>query len=88
MTTFHRPRQPGASLAHKAAPRITKFEPIPASYARGRNPPFRMDLGNILTAAEFGEITQAGSMSFHCVGDAGGVKNPEPQKLVERGLEQ
>jgi hypothetical protein len=27
-------------------------------------------------------------MSFHCVGDTGGVKNPEPQKLVERGLEQ
>jgi len=27
-------------------------------------------------------------MSFHCVGDTSGVKNPEPQKLVERGLKQ
>jgi hypothetical protein len=88
MTTFHRPRQPGASLAQRAAPRITKFEPIPAPFAQGRNGPFRMDLGEILTAEEIREITDAGSVSFHCVGDTGGVKNPEPQKLVERGLEQ
>ena len=27
-------------------------------------------------------------MSFHCVGDTSGVKNPEPQKLVERGLKK
>lgn len=27
-------------------------------------------------------------LSFHCLGDSGGVKNPEPQRLVERGLEQ
>jgi hypothetical protein len=47
-----------------------------------------MDLGEILTADEIREITDAGSMSFHCVGDTGGVKNPEPQKLVERGLER
>jgi hypothetical protein len=88
MTTFHRPRQPGASLAQRAAPRNTKFEPIPALFAQGRNGPFRMDLGEILTADEIREITDAGSVSFHCVGDTGGVKNPEPQKLVERGLEQ
>jgi hypothetical protein len=47
-----------------------------------------MDLGEILTADEIREITDAGSMSFHCVGDTGGVKNPEPLKPVERGLEQ
>ena len=47
-----------------------------------------MDLGEILTADEIREITDAGSMSFHCMGDTGGVKNPEPRKLVERGLEQ
>ena len=88
MTTFHRPRQPGASLAQRSAPRITKFEPIPAAYAQGRDPPFRMDLGDILTAEQYREISDAGGMSFHCVGDTGGVKNPEPQRLVERGLEQ
>jgi hypothetical protein len=41
-----------------------------------------MDLG------EIPEITDAGSVSFHCVGDTSGVKNPEPQKLVERGPEK
>ena len=88
MTSFHRPRQPGASLAHRPAPRITKFEPIPAAFSKGRNGPFRMDLGEVLTADEISEITAAGSMAFHCMGDTGGVKNPEPQRLVERGLEQ
>ena len=88
MATFHRPRQPGASLAQHAVPRNTKFQPIPAPFAQGRSGPFRMDLGEILTADEIGEITEAGRLAFHCLGDSGGVKNPEPQRLVERGLEQ
>jgi hypothetical protein len=88
MAQFGRHRQPGASLAHHAPPRITKFQPIPARFAEGRNGPFRMDLGDILTADELREITDAGSMAFHCIGDSGGVRDPEPQRLVERGLEQ
>ena len=88
MTTFHRARQPGASLAQKGTPRNTAFQPIPTAFAAGRNGPFRMDLSDVLTADEIKEITDAGSMAFHCMGDTGGVKNPEPQKLVERGLEQ
>ena len=27
-------------------------------------------------------------MAFHCVGDTGGIKNPEPQKLVAAGMEE
>ncbi len=88
MAVFHRPPQPGASLAHNAVPRATRFEPIPADFKAGRAPPFQMELSDVLTADEVAEITQAGSMAFHCIGDTGGVKNPEPQKLVERGLEQ
>jgi hypothetical protein len=88
MTTFHRARQPGASPAQRSAPRITKFEPIPAAFMQGRSGPFRMDLGEILMADEIREITDAGSRSFHWMGDTGGVKNPEPQRLVERGLVQ
>ena len=88
MTSFSRPRQPGASLAHRGTPRNTAFEPIPEAFTQGRNGPFRMDLSAVLTAAEMAEITDAGSMAFHCMGDTGGIKDPEPQKLVERGLEQ
>ena len=87
MSNYSRPRQPGASLAHKQAPRNTAFEPIPDTYTKGRKPPYRMALDSILSAAEVAEITTAGSMAFHCVGDTGGVKDPQPQKLVERGME-
>jgi hypothetical protein len=87
MTSFSRPRQPGASLAQKATPRNTRFEPIPEDYAANRNPPYHMTLGDILSAAEVKEITDAGSMAFHCIGDTGGVKDPQPQQLVERGME-
>ncbi len=88
MTVFHRPRQPGASLAHQATPRITKFEPIPDDYKAGRNPPYAIDLASIIPADEVKEIIDAGSMAFHCVGDTGGVKDPQPQQLVARGLEE
>jgi hypothetical protein len=88
MATIHRARQPGRSLAHNAAPRITKFEPIPDDYKQGRQPPYHMDLAAVLPKDEVDEIAQSGSMTFHCIGDTGGVKDPEPQKLVARGLEE
>ena len=88
MPPFNRPRQPGASLAHHQTPRITGYEPIPDAFRQGRAPPFAMDLSDVLPADEVAEIAAAGSMAFHCVGDTGGVKDPEPQKLVARGLEE
>lgn len=87
-TTQHRPRQPGSSLARHDIPRIMKFEPIPDPFKQGRNAPFQMDLSDILPADEVREITQSGALAFHCVGDTGGVKDPEPQKLVARGMEE
>ncbi len=86
MTIFHRPRQPAASLAHVAQPNTVSFVPIPAQYAAGRNPPYQMNLSDVLSADEITEITQAGSMAFHCVGDTGGVKDPTPQQQVAQGL--
>src|SRR5271167_4723415 len=88
MVAFQRPHQPGASLAQNWPPRITKFEPIPNDYKAGRSPPYHMDLADVLPADEVKEIEQSGSMAFHCIGDTGGVKDPEPQMLVARGLEQ
>ena len=86
MTSFSRPRQPGASLAHHAVPRSSAFQPIPQAYRR--TGPFVMDLSAVLPPDELQEMIDAGAMSFHCLGDTGGVKNPEPQKLVARGLEE
>jgi hypothetical protein len=87
MKTFHRPRQPAASLAHVAQPSTVGFVPIPAQYATGRTPPHHMDLADVLTSEEVTEITEAGSMAFHCVGDTGGVKDPTPQMQVAQGLQ-
>jgi len=87
MPSFHRPRQPAASLAHAAQPNPAGFQPIPAQYAAGRMPPYQMNLAAVLAADEITEITQAGVMAFHCVGDTGGVSNPAPQMQVAQGLE-
>jgi hypothetical protein len=35
-----------------------------APFAQGRNPPFRMALGELLTEGEIREITDAGSLSL------------------------
>ncbi len=87
MSHAHRPRQPGASLAHIALPHVDAFQPIPAQFADGHANPAPWDLAAILPAAEVTEITQAGNMTFHCVGDTGGVKNPDPQAAVAAAME-
>jgi hypothetical protein len=86
LTKYHRARQPAASLAHTEQSNAGKFYPIPAQYAQGRTPPYHMDLSSILPAEEISDITAAGSMTFHCVGDTGGVKDPSPQEQVAQGL--
>ena len=87
MSHAHRPRQPGASLAHIALPHVDAFQPIPAQFADGHDNPAPWDLAAILPEAEISEITDAGNMSFHCVGDTGGVKNPDPQAAVAAAME-
>src|SRR5579862_4277908 len=85
---INRPRQPGAALAKKEPPRIIEFEPIPAAFTPRRAAPYHMDLSEILSAADMDAIKEAGKMAFHCTGDTGGVKRPEAQHLVARGMEQ
>ena len=86
--TAHRARQPGMSLAQNEPPRIIEFEPIPAAFTPRKPPPFHMDLSEILPHDEVAELAGAGQIVFHCVGDTGGVKRPEAQALVARGMEQ
>ncbi len=88
MSINHRARQPGAALAKNAPARIVAFEPIPSEFQPRRPAPYRMDLSELLDPAEVQEIAAAGQMAFHCVGDTGGVKRPESQSLVVRGMEQ
>ena len=88
MTSPHRASQPGQSLAQKAPPRIIEFEPIPAEFTPRRPAPYRLDLADILGSDEVQEMSEAGQMVFHCIGDTGGVKRPEAQMLVASGMER
>ena len=83
MTSFSRPRQPGASLAHHAVPRSSAFQPIPQAYRR--TGPFVMDLSAVLPPDEIQQMVDAGAMSFHCLGDTGGVKNPSRRNWSPAG---
>ncbi|MCX8256277.1 hypothetical protein RHAL1_02404 [Beijerinckiaceae bacterium RH AL1] len=83
----HRPRQPGASLAHKEPPRLVDKTPIPAQFTPRAPLPYRMDLADIIGAEKTAAIAKLGRMSIHCVGDTGGIKRPEAQHLVARGME-
>ncbi len=87
MSHAHRPRQPGASLAHLKLPHVDSYQPIPAQFADGPTDPAPWDIGAFLDSAEVAEITDAGSLTIHCVGDTGGVKNPDPQTAVAQALE-
>jgi hypothetical protein len=84
----YRARQPGSSLAHKNPPRIIERERIPDQFKPNKKPPYHMDLTEVLSEAEVAEITKLGRMTFHCIGDTGGVKRPEAQHLVAKGMER
>jgi 3',5'-cyclic AMP phosphodiesterase CpdA len=54
------------------------FEPLPpptGSY------PYHFDLADVLSAEAMASV-EAGGLSFHCAGDTGGVKAPQPQQIV------
>src|SRR5579871_1228332 len=56
---------------------LEQLEPIPP--VRSTTP---MDLSSVIGASLFRSITSAGQISFHAVGDTGGIKKPEFQFAV------
>lgn len=86
--TNSRPRQPGASLAKKPPPRIIAFEPIPSQFRPLRPAPYHMDLSEVIGPSGMQQIASEELMVLHCIGDSGGVKRPESQALVAKGMEQ
>lgn len=55
------------------------FQPLPAPTGPA---PYRLDLATVLGADKIAAIRQAGVLSWHTVGDVGGVKAPQPQQIV------
>lgn len=53
------------------------FRPLPAPMGL---PPYRLDLASILPPDQIKEMEKG--IAFHTTGDTGGVKKPDPQKLV------
>jgi len=71
-------RETAADTAEKA---IGQLEPIPP--VRGTEP---MDLADVIGASATDEIQKAGKITFHTVGDTGGIHNPEFQFAVADAL--
>jgi 3',5'-cyclic AMP phosphodiesterase CpdA len=61
------------------------FQPLPAPTGAY---PYRMDLSAVLGQSAVDAITQSGQLLFHCAGDTGGVKQPQPQTIVAMTMEQ
>jgi hypothetical protein len=60
-------------------------EPLPPPT---RPRPFRLDLADVVSGDVIDAIRAAGKMVFHTAGDTGGVKSPEPQRIVVDHMER
>src|SRR4051812_3778516 len=98
---FYRPRPSGGPLAGGERPSLAMaadalapeaarapaiFQPIPFN-PKGPSP-YRLDLAEVLGDEAVDAIRASNRMIFHTAGDTGGVKSPEAQALVARGMER
>jgi acid phosphatase type 7 len=51
-------------------------------------PPFRLELAQVIGAEAVAAIEQRGALSFQSAGDTGGVKSPEAQEIVTMWMER
>jgi hypothetical protein len=84
---FHIPRATAHAQLHATTSSAHKQKPQPLPPPRGAKP-YRLDLGDILDADAIAQITAAGKLVFHAVGDTGGVKHPEAQDNVALAMER
>ncbi len=78
----HRQGPLSVSKSHPAHPN-QPFRPLPPPTGRS---PFHMTLADILPPQSVEAILRAGRLAFHVTGDVGGVKMPEPQRIVATHL--
>src|SRR5262249_35848326 len=85
--SFSRPlRSASEQLAGAAAPSHPQpFQPLPPPTGK---PPFRLELEAVIGAPAVDAIEKAGVLTFHAVGDTGGVKSPESQVIVAMWMER
>ncbi|MDE1863472.1 MAG: metallophosphoesterase [Thaumarchaeota archaeon] len=61
-----------------------KFQPLPRPTGRK---PYRLSLEEVLPKERVEKISQSGSITFHSVGDTGGIVNGIPQQAVADAME-
>lgn len=61
------------------------FQPLPTPPGKS---PFRLDLKDVLPAAEYAAIVKSQRLAFHVAGDLGGINFAVPQERVAQGLEE
>ena len=61
-----------------------KFMPLPKPTGMS---PYHIKLEDVISQDDMKKIMSAGKISFHVVGDTGGVKYPVPQQIVEMAME-
>ena len=58
-------------------------EPLPAPTGQ---PPYRLTLASLLPDEGYEQVRSAGQLTFHLVGDVGGVQRPEIQLAVAEAM--
>jgi hypothetical protein len=61
------------------------FQPLPPPTGPA---PYRLELASVIGQAGVDAIQQAGKITFHTLGDTGGIDDPEPQQIVCMWLER
>jgi len=83
-----RPEVSGRHPIHVTQPqeqRDQSYRPIPEPTG---DAPYRLDLRNIISAADYQTIVRKKKLTFHINGDMGGIKQGMDQMLVAHGMEQ
>jgi hypothetical protein len=82
---IHEGPRPNAFSIKEHKPRGNqKFQDLPPPSGEA---PYHMSLESVLSQGEIEKIKKDGGITFHCVGDTGGVKQPAPQQLVAYAME-
>lgn len=83
--TFHLPRPPGRLPSFKQEPHGNQqFQPLPPPTGKE---PYHLLLDSVLPATEISKIKNSGAISFHSIGDTGGIINGTPQQHVADAME-
>src|SRR5260221_12283403 len=81
-----RPSEKGVQAnSHQESRHHEKFEPLPKPTGQ---PPYHLDLSNVLPADQITTIQNSGRILMHSEGDTGGVKGPQSQQIVAMAMEE